>query len=466
MRNEFTLPHSLALPGLNLDQYFGLWAIAVDPFQSLVEKWNGVNLHAHVSSETSALAAREQAKKTYPVSEDGVATVEINGPLMKQVSSMSDGTSLSYLRRTIGLAAADKAVTAIMLVIDSPGGTVAGTADVADAINAAKRRKPVMAYVEDRAASAAVWLASQADVIYANQNSAVYGSIGVYATLVDQSQLAEKLGVKVHVVRSGPLKGAGTPGDVVTPEQLAELQKYVDAVHSQFLAAVASGRGRAIEQITEHADGGIFTASSAVSRGLIDGVKSYDAAYAELVGLAAKRTKPASQAGARRMSTDLNADGGPKAASIQELKAACPGAPADWLLAQVESGATLAAAQTSFIGHQASQLAEAKAAQAKSDADAKAKPAGGLGVVPQTGRRQLSTEQAEEASGDSIADFNSAVSAAMPRCGGIRSKAVQMVIREQPQLHRDYLIKTNPDKAKPAIEDRFNDLARSTAARR
>jgi hypothetical protein len=115
---------------------------------------------------------------------------------------------------------------------------------------------------------------------------------------------------------------------------------------------------------------------------------------------------------------------------------------------------------------QASQLAEAKAAQAKSDADAKAKPAGGLGVVPQTGRRQSQPEQAEEGTGNPVADFNSAVSAAMTRCGGNRVRAVQLVARENPQIHRDYLIATNDSKSAPLIEDRFQQLARSTAGRR
>jgi signal peptide peptidase SppA len=464
MPQEFALPHSLAMPGLNLDQYFGLWAIAVDPFQSLVERWNGINLHAHVSSATAQAAAASQARKSYDTSKDGVAVVDFSGPLMKSVSSMSDGTSLSYARRQIGLAANDPDVSAIMLICDSPGGTVAGTADVADAITQAKTKKPVMAFVEDRAASAMVWIASQAHKIYANQSSAVYGSIGVYATLLDQSKMAENLGVKVHVIRTGHLKGAGVPGDLVTPEQLADLQKYVDAVHDQFLNAVAIGRGRDIASIREHADGGIFTAASAVGRGLIDGVKTYEAAYAELVGMSQSRKKPASQLGARRMSDDPNL-AVPRAATIAELRTACPGAPSDWLLAQLEAGATIAVAQAAFITLQSEQIEQARASAGKVAEETKAKSAGGLGVVLQSNRRQASTEQAEESSGDPIADFNAAVSAALPRCGGERSKAVQMVIRENPRLHRDYSLATNSSKAAPLIEDRFQQLARSTSAR-
>lgn len=459
MTHEFTAPHSIVLPGINLDQYFGLWAISVDPFQAIVERWNGVNLHSHVANAASQAAAASQANKDLNVTADGVALIQVRGTLMKSVSSMSGGTSLTYLRRQVQLAAGDGNVKAIMLLVDSPGGTTSGTADAADAIARARAAKPVMSFVEDGAASAAVWLASQADRIYANQASAVYGSIGVYATLVDASKRAEQLGVKVHVIRTGPNKGMGTLGDAVTPEQLANLQAYVDAVHSQFLGAVASGRKRSVEAIQEHADGGIFTAAQAVERGLIDGVKTLEAAYAELVGMAQARNKlSTSNAGAKRMSEQP--DNTPKAATIAELKAACPGAPADWLLAQVESGATLAAAQTAFIAHQAKQLDEAKSAAAKAGEDAKAKGGAGLGV--DFGRARATPAAggavATEETGDPVADFNSEVAAAM--AGGTpRFAAVQAVARKRPDLHKAYLLATNDSRATGMIEDRFRKRA-------
>lgn len=456
MTQEFTAQHSLVLPGINLDQYFGLWAIAIDPFQALIERWNGINLHAHVSSSAAQAAAASQAKTSLEVTGDGIAMIAVRGPLMKSVSSMSDGTSLTYLRRQVSLAAADDNVRGIMLVVDSPGGTTAGTADAADALVKAAAKKPVVAFVEDCACSAAVWLASQASKVWANQGSAVYGSIGVYATLIDASKRAEQLGIKVHVIRTGPKKGAGVPGDAVTPEQLANLQEYVDAVHGQFLNAVALGRKRTVAQIQEHADGGIFTAASAVGRGLIDGIQSFDAAYAELVAMARSRsTKPAPTAGVRRMS-EPQADNAPKPATIAELKAACPGAPSDWLLAQIESGATLASAQTAFIALQNQQLQEARANAEKAAKESKASGGGnGLGVaLPGATRRAGAETEAAETTGDPVADFHAAVSTKM-RGGLSRFHAVQAVSRENPQLHREFLKATNDQRCVGAIDDRF-----------
>lgn len=464
MATDFTLPHSLnslASQGLNIDQYFGLWAIHVDPFQAVVERWNGTNLQLHVGDPKSLAAAESQAKKSYAVTRDGVAVIPVSGPLMKAVSSMSDGTSLTYLRRQLGNAAADPDVVGILLGFDTPGGTTAGTADAAAAIDSAKARKPVYGYVEDRCCSAGVWLASRCDRVYANQPSAVYGSIGVYSTLVDASKRAEQLGVKVHVIRTGPLKGAGVPGDAVTPEQLAELQAYVDAVHAAFLDAIAGGRRMSVAQVQPFADGGIFTAAIAAQRGLIDGVRTYEAALAELVGVAAARKKQSAPAGARRMSTDNPA---PVAATIAELKAACPGAPSDWLLSQIEAGATLAAAQTAFIGLQSKMLAEANAAAAKAAEDAKAKAGSGLGVAPPNRHHTTSSaasEAATEATGDPVADFHAAVRDAMKVSNCSRAAAVQSVIRAQPVLHAEYLKATNESKFHGQIDERRKQFERS-----
>lgn len=458
MTLEVTAPHSLVLPGINIDQYFGLWAISIDPFQAVVERWNGVNLHAHITSAAAQAAAAEQAKQQYEMTTDGIAMIPIRGTLMKGVSSMSEGSSLTILRRKVSLAAADERVKGIMLLVDTPGGTTAGTADAADAIARASAAKPTVAFVEDLCCSAGVWLVSQAGRVVANQASAVYGSIGVYATLLDSSKRAEQLGVKVHVLRSGPLKGAGTPGDTVTPEQVANMQAYVDTVHGQFLAAVASGRKRSVASIQEHADGGIFTAAQAVDRGLVDAIQNFDAAYAELVGMTRAKTKPGPIAGARRMS-DTQSDNTPKPATIAELKAACPGAPSNWLLEQVEAGATLAAAQTAFIAHQAKELESAKAAAAKAGEDAKAKGGGGLGVslpARKVGAATNGDDSAAESTGDPVADFNAAVTAARRSDTSLtRIQAVQVVARQNPALHKAYLLATNDTRAVGMIEDRF-----------
>jgi signal peptide peptidase SppA len=209
------------------------------------------------------------------------AVIRIGGTLMKSASSLG-GTSTVQLRRDVRNAATDPNVSAILLAIDSPGGAVAGTADLAADVKAATRKKPVWAHVDDLGASAAYWIASQANAIYANSPTALIGSIGTVMTIYDQSQAAEQAGVKTLVFRTGPLKGAGTPGEPITEDQTGHFQKLVNEVQTHFDHAVRSGRGMSAAQLAAVRSGGVFPADEAKSLGLIDGVRSLDSTLAAL----------------------------------------------------------------------------------------------------------------------------------------------------------------------------------------
>src|SRR5690606_13420747 len=159
--------------------------------------------------------------RTYAV-HNGIAVINIAGPMMKGGSSFG-GASTVRTRRDIRQAVADDAVSGIMLHIDTPGGTVAGAADLAAEVREARRKKPVRAHISDLGASAAYWIASQAESITANE-TALIGSIGAVAVVQDTSGMAEKAGITVHVLSTGKHKGAFAPGSKVTEEQLAEVQ--------------------------------------------------------------------------------------------------------------------------------------------------------------------------------------------------------------------------------------------------
>jgi signal peptide peptidase SppA len=212
-----------------------------------------------------------------------VAVIRAVGTLMKQQSSMG-GTSTIQLRRDIRSAAADPTVSASCSAIDSPGGTVAGTADLAADVKAARRKKPVWAHIDDLGASAAYWLASQADAVYANNPTALVGSIGTLQVVYDYSAAAEKEGVKTLVFRTGPLKGAGVPGAAVTEEQAANYQRLVNETQTHFDAAVRAGRGMTRAELDAVRTGGVFPAGEAVGLKLIDGVRPLDATLAALAG--------------------------------------------------------------------------------------------------------------------------------------------------------------------------------------
>ena len=158
------------LPQAHVEQYFGLWAIQEEPFRAAVAKVEGIDLTVHVAQQR-ARPDPSRGYQDYSIVRDNVALIELNGPLMKYSSSLSGGTSTVAVRRQIRNAVEDEQVASILMVVDSPGGTVAGTFDLVDEVAKAAKRKPLWAYIEDLGASAAYAVASQAylDTLRANR---------------------------------------------------------------------------------------------------------------------------------------------------------------------------------------------------------------------------------------------------------------------------------------------------------
>ena len=213
-----------------------------------------------------------------------LAVVPLNGPLMKGWSKYG-GTSTLWARAAIRNANADDKIRGIMLHIDSPGGTSAGTAELGDDI--ANSQKPIHAHIADLGASAAYWAASQADYVTMNR-AGFAGSIGVYASIYDTSGAAEAQGVKVHVVSTGPYKGAGEDGAPVTEEQIAHWQDVVNQHFKLFEAAVRGGRRMLKSTFEKVSDGRVFGAEESKSLGLIDDVASFEKALIRLKNAKAK----------------------------------------------------------------------------------------------------------------------------------------------------------------------------------
>ncbi len=253
-------------------QEMGLWCI--EPL------WMHRAMNAIKSGLYSFDMAEGRREKTsFEMTSDGIAIISLTGPLMKRVSFFDmifgGGIGTVELRSQIREAANDGSVKAILLLVDSPGGTVAGTMELADEISAAKHKKQVFAQVDDLAASAAFWVASQADKIFANKPAEI-GSIGTFAVVFDDSEMFEKAGVKVHVISTGDMKGAFVEGTPVTEEMLQDLQAKVEALNDFFLEAVANGRKMSKKAVKAVADGRTFLAAKAEELGLIDGVQSLD----------------------------------------------------------------------------------------------------------------------------------------------------------------------------------------------
>lgn len=264
-----------------LADYFGVWAYEPDRFRAAWDLVHRTDLLAHVAA-AQPQPQRVSTTELIPVKGGkSIARVPVRGTLMKGQSSLG-GTSTVQMRRDIRAAAANPDVSAILLDVESPGGTVAGTPELANEVKAARAAKPVWAHVDDLAASAAYWVASQADMVFANDRTALVGSIGTFLTVYDYSRAAEMEGVRVLHFATGPLKGAGAPGTPVTDAQAADFQGRVDAMQQSFDAAVRAGRGLTPEQLAAVRTGGVFTADQAVRLKLIDGIRSLDRTVAAL----------------------------------------------------------------------------------------------------------------------------------------------------------------------------------------
>ncbi|MCK9569985.1 S49 family peptidase [Candidatus Pacearchaeota archaeon] len=263
--------HNPKCAAMHLD----MWCVKTDWIQAQLRA-----IRSGVLLASPDKVARTYDGTGYPIT-NGIAVIELSGSLMKGWSKYG-GTSTMWARSAIRDADRNSDVKAIMMHIDSPGGTSAGTAELGDDIRNSK--KPIHAHIDDLGASAAYWAASQADHISINR-AGLAGSIGTYAAIHDTSGAAEMEGIKVHVVSTGSYKGAGEEGTPVTEEQLAYWQQIVNAHFAIFETAVREGRHMLKAQFNKVSDGRVFSAEESKSLGLIDSVESFDKALKRLSSL-------------------------------------------------------------------------------------------------------------------------------------------------------------------------------------
>lgn len=378
-----------------------------------------------------------------------VAVVDVSGVLVKGSPYWMDETSSTAIAALLRRVAADGSVDGVVLRIDSPGGMVSGTEELGEAVRTVAAKKPVVAFVDQLAASAAYWVASQADAIVANGKTSIVGSIGTYVALYDYSRAFESAGVEAVLLTSGGVKGAGVIGAPVSDEARAMYQSIVDATQQVFSAAVSKGRGLPIARVRELADGRVHNAEVAHGLGLIDEVGSFESALSRVVSAIAERAGATKTGKGKAMATDTTP------ASFEDLRACLPGADSDFLVSQLEARATLDQAQSAWMEEQnrrvAAAKAEADAARARAEeAEAKAatKPAG----VPPL--RETATD--DDAPGDAIEEFDAAVAKAM-KAGLARPAAVARVARTSRELYRSFLLATNSGaKVRRLLSEKFD----------
>lgn len=222
---------------------------------------------------------------------DGVAIVSIEGVLAKKMSlftAISGGTSTQAIAQEFKQAMDDQGVNAVLLYVDSPGGTVDGNLDLVNAIYQARQAgtKPIVAYTDGLVASAAYWIAAAAGAIFISNSTAEIGSIGVVATHTDYSRHEEQRGIKTTEVYAGKYKRIYSQTKPLDGDGLAYIQGQVDHLKTIFVNSVAEMREISATDtegnLTEWAESKVFIGQQAEDSGLVDGTLTRDELINEL----------------------------------------------------------------------------------------------------------------------------------------------------------------------------------------
>lgn len=207
-----------------------------------------------------------------------IAIIDINGPLEHKLNCLFD--SYDDIEERIKCSIQDNDVKAIILKIDSPGGEAAGSVECHKTIkNLSKQyNKPIYAYVDELAASAAYAIASACEEIWLPETGTV-GSIGVIATLVDVTKSNEKEGINVKLITTGTHKADGNPNVEISQDVIDTMQERVNYLGNVFFTTVAESREMDIQEVID-LQAGVFQGNDAVEKKLANGVESFNNFYA------------------------------------------------------------------------------------------------------------------------------------------------------------------------------------------
>jgi len=201
-----------------------------------------------------------------------VAVVDIHGTIGAAIRSQVYVPMLKRLRE-------DDRTRAVVLDIDSPGGSATVSDYLYVELQKLARKKPLIAFVRGTCASGSYFLACAASRII-SQRSAVIGSIGVMLIRPEMQELLDKIGVHVAVTTTGPYKGMGLPFRGMTPEEEQKNQDMADRFFAHFVSVVAEGRNVSDTVAREWATGEVWWATEAKERGMIDELGDLETAIA------------------------------------------------------------------------------------------------------------------------------------------------------------------------------------------
>ena len=227
-----------------------------------------------VALDKEALSSSSNYQKA-----DKVAILPLQGLIVQKESWITKyglGTSTETFGKWFDLVINDDSISKVIIDINSHGGSVYGVQELADKIRGARGIKPIVAVANSLMASAAYWIGSSADVVYASPSADV-GSVGVYMVHADFSKQLENEGVTVNFISAGKYKTEGNAYSPLTEEAKSYLQKSVDDTYSMFVGSIAKSRNVTKSSvISNYGEGRVLGAKDALQAGIIDGIKTLD----------------------------------------------------------------------------------------------------------------------------------------------------------------------------------------------
>ena len=250
------------------------WAILPETLATIMEivrfRAGGGLLTAEEIQGRIGSAARPVARQA-----GSIAVLPLHGPIaqrMNLMTAVSGGTSTEIFGRQFAALMAEPSIKAIVIEVDSPGGSVFGVDELATEIFKARGTKPIIAQVNSMMASAAFWIGAAADEIVVTPGGFV-GAVGVIMPHVDTSVRDEKEGVKTTLISAGKFKTEGNELEPLSDEARESLQGLVDGVFDAFVKSLARSRG--VKQATVRngfGEGRMLAAAAAVDAGMADRV--------------------------------------------------------------------------------------------------------------------------------------------------------------------------------------------------
>ncbi|CCF83640.1 signal peptide peptidase SppA [Nitrolancea hollandica] len=299
---------SLAYPAIRRFISETPWAILPEKLAQIDElirlRAHGVRFTAEEIEQRIGAASRPTARTS-----GSVVVLPLFGVIsqrMNLMSAMSGGTSTEQFGAMFRQALADESVGAIVIDIDSPGGSVNGVPELASEILRTRGQKPVIAVADSLAASAAYWIATAADELVVTPSGQV-GSIGVISVHEDVSQSLAQQGVAVNLITAGKYKGEGNPYEPLTDEARGAIQAEVNRYYDMFVSAVAKGRSVKPSAVRGgFGEGRVVGAQEAVSLGMADRVGTLRETIARLAGGTRAGRLRAEEAGHATVEADLD----------------------------------------------------------------------------------------------------------------------------------------------------------------